>query len=356
MTRSRSTFRGVGVVLAAVLAVSAIAPRGFADAYDAAMARAVAAKEKAVDSNDPAAWEEALRLFLEADAIKPTKDSKYELANAAIKLKEDDLAYESYEEAIALGLSGKAKEKAQTFLSVHKNLMGHLEVKGPAGAEVWIGPRKRATLPHAPIVVFAGPVKLRVVFEGRQIDEALSMKEGGSVTLDVTAKLAPPPAPTATTTATATAAPTASAVPTVSPSVPLSDTGAGARTLGWSLTVSGAILTIGAGVGVIVTNKGLSDRLDTMHEHCLATRSDNPDQCLTAKPGFQGEVQSDNDAVATWKGARTASYITGGVGLMILGVGLLRLATAPEKPQASALAPTMSVGANGAYFGLSGAF
>ena len=45
VTRSRSFVRGFATVLAAVLSVSAIAPYSFADAYDAAMARAVAAKE-----------------------------------------------------------------------------------------------------------------------------------------------------------------------------------------------------------------------------------------------------------------------------------------------------------------------
>lgn len=355
MITSRSPLRGVACVLAAVLAVTAVAPRGFADAYDAAMARAIAAKEKAIDSNDPAAWDEALRLFIEADAIKPTKDSKYEVANAAVKLKEDDLAFEAYENAIALGLSGKPKEKAQTFLSAHQSIMARLDVRGPAGAEVFIGPRSRGTLPRPPIVVFAGPVKLKVVASGRVAEESLTVKEGVTVGIDLSAKLAPPPAPTAT------AAPSASAAapaphPEDSATVPLADTGAGARTLGWSLVVTGGVLTVGAAVGVLVTGRGLDNRLAALREHCQTFKTDDSDQCAVGKPEYQAAAQSDNDAIATWKGVRTASWVTGGVGLMILGVGLLRLATAPSPPKASAFQPTFTVGMNGAYVGLGGAF
>ena len=98
--------------VALALSLASVASPSFADAYDAAMAHAIAAKEKALDANDPSAWQEALRLFVEADALRATKDSKYELAFAASRLKEDDLAVEAYEASIALGLSGKAKDKA----------------------------------------------------------------------------------------------------------------------------------------------------------------------------------------------------------------------------------------------------
>ncbi|MBI2395627.1 MAG: hypothetical protein HYV09_39035 [Deltaproteobacteria bacterium] len=352
MTTTRSSLRGVACVLAAVLAVTAVAPRGFADAYDAAMARAIAAKEKAIDSNDPAAWDEALRLFIEADAIKPTKDSKYEVANAAVKLKEDDLAFEAYENAIALGLSGKPKEKAQTFLAAHQSIMARLDVRGPAGAEVFIGPRSRGTLPRPPIVVFAGPVKLKVVASGRVAEESMTVKEGVTVGIDLSAKLAPPPPATAPAASASATAPS----PGDTAAVPLGDTGAGARTLGWSLVVTGGVLTVGAAVGVFVTGRGLDNRLAALRAHCQTFKTDDPDQCAVGKPEYQAAAQSDNDAIATWKGVRTASWVTGGVGLMILGVGLLRLATAPAPPKASAFQPTFTVGMNGAYVGLGGAF
>jgi len=339
------------LALALVLSASAVAPPSFADAYDAAMARAVAAKEKAVDSNDPAAWDEALRLFEEADAIKPTKDSKYELAGAAARLKEDDVAVEAYEDALELGLTGKAKEKADAFIKAHVASMGRLEVKGPPGTTLAIGARKRGTLPRAPLIVFAGTVKLRANSGGVMIDESISVKEGTTQSIDLNAKLAlPPPATTKPTAAPAPEDPKGSAT------VPLSDTGAGARTLGWSLIVGGGALVIGAGVGLVVSSSGLGSRRESLAEHCSVPTTGDSDQCKIPKVGQEAAAQSDNDAIATWKGVRTASFITGGVGFMILGVGVVRLLTAPKPQRASAWQPTLQVGANGAYLGLSGSF
>lgn len=353
-SRTSGARRAVAVGLLALLSVTAIAPPSFADAYDAAMARAVAAKEKAVDSNDPSAWDEALRLFEEADALKSTKDSKYELAGAAARLKEDDIAVEAYEEAIKLGLSGKAKEKAQAFITAHVAQMGRLEVKGPAGAALTIGARKRGTLPRAPLVVFAGTVKVRAVHNGVSVEDSAVLKEGATASIDLAPKfeaaVAPPP------TASAKPAPTAAPPLEGSPTVPLSDTGAGARALGWSLIIGGGALVVASGVGLFVSTSGLSSRRDSLNDHCSVPTTGDPDQCSVPKLGQEAAAQSDNDAIATWKGVRTASYVTGGVGVMILTVGVVRLFTAPKPPRASAWQPTVNVAAHGAYFGLAGTF
>jgi hypothetical protein len=342
------------VGLVALFSLTAIAPPSFADAYDAAMARAVAAKEKAVDSNDPAAWDEALRLFEEADAIKSTKDSKYELASAAARLKEDDVAVEAYEKAIELGLSGKAKEKAQAFIAAHAAQVGRLEVKGPAGATLVIGARKRGTLPHAPLVVFAGTVKVRATHDGVSVEDSVAVKEGTTASVDLAPKFAAATAPAPT----ASAKPAASAIPleTGSPTVPLSDTGAGARALGWSLIISGGALVVGSGVGLFVSTSGLRSRRDSLNDHCQVKTTGDPDQCSIPNSGEEAAAQSDNDAIATWKGVRTASYITGGVGLMILTVGVVRLFTAPTPPRASAWQPTVNIGMHGAFVGLNATF
>jgi len=347
---SRSTRSAVAVALVALLSVTAIAPPSFADAYDAAMARAVVAKEKAADSNDPAAWDEALRLFEEADAIKSTKDTKYELAGAASRLKEDDVAVEAFEEAIKLGLTGKAKEKAQAFINAHIGAMGRIDVKGPSGSVLAIGARRRGSLPRGPLVVFAGTVKLRATSNNVVIDESVTVKEGATESIDLAPKFAAASAPASTT------KPTAAPVPAGSPTVPLSDTGASARTLGWSLIVGGGALLVGSGAGLIVASAGLRSRRDSLADHCAIPTTGDPDQCSVPKKDQDAAAQSDNDAIATWKGVRTASLITGGVGLMILGVGVVRLFTAPSPPRASAWQPTINVGANSAYFGLSGAF
>jgi hypothetical protein len=160
------------------------------------------------------------------------------------------------------------------------------------------------------------------------------------------------PAPTPTTKPTATAAP----IPTGSPTVPLSDAGAGARTLGWSLVVGGGALLVASGVGLIISSSGLGSRRDSLAKHCDVPTTDDPDQCKTPKANEEAAAQSDNDAIATWKGVRTASFVTGGVGLMIVGVGVVRLLTAPSPPRASAWQPTLTVGAHGATFGLTGSF
>jgi hypothetical protein len=345
--------RALAAALLTVLSVAAVAPIGLADSYDAAMARAVAAKEKAVDSNDPAAWEEALRLFIEADAVKSTKDSKYELASAAARLKDDDIAVEAYEAAIALGIAGKAKEKAQAFIKAHASSMGRIDVKGPPGAEVSIGARNRGALPHAPFVAFAGNVKLRAIHGGQTVERTVLVREGVTEPVDLDAAFAPKPA--------ASSAPATSASTPVEPppkgasaTVPLSDTGAAARTLGWSLIVGGGIVVIAGTAGLIVSSQGVSDGRAKLAEHCISVRTDDPDQCFAVQPGERTEAQQANNNIRTWKNVRTAALVTGGVGIMIMSVGIIRLLTAPTPPRASAWVPRVDVGFG--YVGLSGQF
>lgn len=336
------------LAIALVLSINAIAPLSFADAYDAAMARAVAAKEKAVDSNDPGAWEEALRLFTEADAIKPTKDSKYELAGAAARLKEDDVAFEAYEAAIALGLTGKAKEKAQAFIKAQKGF-GRVDVKGPAGAEIYVGARRRGTLPHAPIVVFAGAVKIRATSSGQTVERTLDVKDGATETLDLAPEFAPKAA-----VVTPPPGPAKSTPKEGSPTVPLTDTGAGARTLGWSLIVGGGVLVLVGGGGFAASAAGISKGQSDLAKACDRFFADKPDQCQTTKPTAVGEAQTANNTITTWKGVRTAALVTGGVGVVIFVVGIARLVTAPPAPKASAWVPRLDVGLG--YVGLSGVF
>lgn len=346
--------RAVAAALVTVISISSFAPLGFADAYDAAMARAVAAKEKAVDSNDPAAWDEALRLFSEADALKSTKDSKYELAGAAARLKEDDLAYESYEAAIALGLSGKAKEKAQAFLKSTKGI-ARVDIKGPSGADISIGARHRGALPHAPFVVFAGPVKIRAASAGQTIERTITTKEGATEAVDLAADFAPKTTTTTSATTTATTAATSEGPKGSSPTVPITDTGAGARALGWSLMVGGGVLLVGGGVGYIIASKGFNSSEAEIDAGCLTRVPSDSDQCSTARdPKDAPRLETVNGQVRTWKGIKTASLITGGVGLVLLGIGVVRLATAPSAPKASAWVPHVDVGVG--YVGISGVF
>lgn len=333
------------------LALSALllATPALADAYDAAMARAVAAKEKAVDTNDPAAWAEALRLFEEADAVKSTKDSKYELANAAVKLKEDDLAVEAYEAALALGLAGKPKEKAQAFLKANEGKMARVEIKGPVGAQIQIAGRARGALPRSALVVFAGTTKIKVTSGAKSVEITVEAKAGESVTVDAQAKLAeldvPPPPP-----------PVEKPKP-ISPTVPISDDGASARALGWSLIVGGGLVGTAGLVFVVLSGKRLDTERESLAANCLEW-SDRPDSCRTAKSaGVQASVQSSNDAIATWSGIRIASFIGLGTGFTVAAIGAIRLLTAPQPPRTTAgWVPQVSVLPGGGYVGVQGAF
>lgn len=335
---------------ALALSLLLVGAPALADAYDAAMARAVAAKEKAVDTNDPAAWAEALRLFEEADGVKATKDSKYELANAAAKLKEDDLAVEAYEAALALGLAGKPKEKAQSFLKANEPKMARVDVKGPAGAAVYVGGRARGALPRAPLVVFAGTTKIKVTAGAKSVEIPVEAKAGESVSVDANAKLAeldaPPPPP-----------PPKDKPKPPSPPVPITDDGASARALGWSLIIGGGLVGTAGLVFVVVSGKRLDTERSFLTENC-AEWYDRPNSCKSANsPTVQTAVQSSNDAIATWSGVRIASFIGLGTGFTVAAIGAVRLLTAPPPPHTTAAwVPQVSVLPGGGYVGLQGAF
>ena len=101
-----------------------------ADAYDATLTRAIAAKERAMDVNEPARWEEALRLFQEADAIRATREASYELGHAAERLARTDLAVEAYEAALNLGLTGQPRSKAEAFVGAHAAALARVSDQG----------------------------------------------------------------------------------------------------------------------------------------------------------------------------------------------------------------------------------
>jgi hypothetical protein len=341
--------RGSALVLVFALGGAAIAPFGWADAYDAAMVRAVAAREKAVDSNDPAAWQEALRLFEEADALKATKDSKYEVGNAAARLKEDDVAVEAYEGALALGLGGKAKEKAAAFVASAAAKMARVEVTGPDGAQVFVGERKRGTLPRGkPMVVFAGTIKLRLVAaDGKTAERSITANAGETTKVDLTPK-DPPPAASAS----------ASAEPTPhlgSTPVPVGDPGAFARSLGWSMLVGGGLTMIGGGVSVFISDNNLSDRRSSLATHCKLLGHDG-DTCTETTDNLRVDAQSDVDAIATWRSIRTVGWVAVGVGFTVGAIGAVRLLTAPRAPSAIGWMPSVDVARERLFFSLARSF
>lgn len=300
--------RGVKWLTAFVLAVciTGVPGAALADAYDAAMAQAAVAKEKALDSGNPADWEAALEGFLDAAAIRPTKEAAYEIGTAATKVMADDLAVQWFEEGLALGLDGPAADKAREFVAGHVTKMARLDVRGAAGGAVFVNKRRRGTLPLAkPIVVFAGKVSLRVTQGASTLDRELTLSEGElrHVELDEP-KVTPPPPP-----------------PPSKPSPPPPEIPSNA--LRWTLIAGGASLAVASGVLLVVSIRTVNERRESLGEACKTYRSDDPDLCAVAWDAQTREwAQEDSNLIKTFRPLRTVSAIGLGVGLVAVGVGL----------------------------------
>src|SRR5512145_695024 len=135
-----------------------------AGAPEAALTRAVAAKEVALDYPEPGNWQVAFERFLEADAVESSPDTKYELGFAASQLRQEDLAVTYYEQACDLGLSGPGRSKAEAFLAQQRPLMARLLIQGPPGMKVRVRGIQRGTLPlGAPLILLAGETQIELV-------------------------------------------------------------------------------------------------------------------------------------------------------------------------------------------------
>lgn len=281
-----------------------------ADAFDAALARAIAAKERAMDSNDPASWEDALLRFQEADSLRMTKETKYELGLAAAQLRQDDLAVESYEAAIDLGLEGTALDKARAFLGEHQSAMGRFDVHGPDGTVVHVGRRHR-TLPFdRPMVLFPGSHSVRAMVDGREVTVAVRVEAGGKAVLDLAASPTREKAPE-----TATEPRGGHGDPVGVQVTPTEQD----HSLGWALVGSGAGLVVVGGGTVLGSTWALGSRRDELADLCAV--SSDEDSCTYAQPGKQNDAQSKVDAIATMKAVRTGGWVGLGVGAGLAAIG-----------------------------------
>jgi hypothetical protein len=307
------------------LAIVLFAGVAHADAYDAAMAQAAIAKEKALDSGNPIDWNDALDKFIAADAIKPTRESKFEIAVAASKVKADDLAVEAFEAAIALGLEGTAKTKADEFLNDNVAKMVRLTIVAPAGATVMVGDRKRTNKP----VVFAGPIRVRVTHEGKTVEKNVTF-EPGAGNVDVTSDFAPPPPPPPPPEKKIPPPPIRDEVKPVS------------HTVDWALIVGGTTLAIAGGVTWAIATKTVSARRESLASVCHDYRQDDPELCWHANnPEDQAWAQEDSDMLRTWRPMRVVGAMGAGVGLVVAGIGVIRLS---RTTTVSPLVTTSSVG------------
>jgi hypothetical protein len=305
------------VCAAALAAFATFTPPAVADAYDAMLARAVAAKERALDTNDPAGWEDALSLFQQADQIRSTKETKYELGSAAARLRQDDLAVEAYESALALGLEGAARDKARAFVDDNHAQMGRLEVAGPAGAKLWVGPRQRGRLPIGrPLVVFAGENRIRIVHEGRELERQIQVSAGAQERIELAFPADQPasiqPLPPAPAKADPVAIPPPGAGEEPQPSA-----------AGWALLLGGSATAILGGALVVGSTATIDTRRERLAELCAV--QSGSDACTTAEPGQRAAAQSEVDAIATWKSVRLGGWVGLGLGAAAAGTGLVLL-------------------------------
>jgi hypothetical protein len=344
---ARTTFARVAVAMTIVVGPAGRAapgrPNDAEDAYGAALTRAVAAKERALDVNEPPRWEEALRLFQEAAALRYTRECGYEIGVAAEHLSRNDLAVEGYEAAIDLGLVGPPRARAQAFVAAHASGMGRLALRGAPGRVVYVAGVRRGRLPlQRPLVLFPGEVRLEIVeLSGVTNGVTVRLRSGQLEVLDLDKKppaskppvadAPPPPAPPVAVpqpAAPSRADPPSgpSEPPPPSPSlaaagdVPGPEPEAVISSRGLWIAGIGAAVTVAAIVLIPVSSSQIAaDRSDLMKECASPVMNDS----CTALLGHGPAAQSLADSIATWKAISTGAKIGLGVGLVTVAGGLL---------------------------------
>jgi len=305
-----------------------------ADGYSAALTRAIAAKERALDVNEPPRWEETLRLFQEAAALRATRECAYEIGVAAERLSRHDLAVEGYETALDLGLAGPPRARAQTFVAAHAAVMARLDIRGPAGRIIYVAGVQRGRLPlQRPLVLFPGEARLEVIdAAGASTSVTVYLRSGQreAIDLDRPPASATPPAPPSARSgpppqAAAPETPPASEPVTNAP--PAGDAGAHAAeravdvpTRGWWIAGVGAAVTVAAVVMLPVSSARLDTQRAALADKCVDMLKN--DTC-TAMIGEGPAAQSLSDSIATWKAIRTGAKVGIGVGAALVAGGLL---------------------------------
>jgi hypothetical protein len=331
--------------LGAMVALAALAAHAGDDAYEAALTRAVAAKERALDINEPARWEEALRLFQDADAVRGTRECKYEIGFAAERLHRNDLAVEAYEAAFDLGLAGQPRGRAEAFVREHAAALARVSLHGgPSGLRVRVAGADRGQLPLGrPLVLFPGETRVELVdpTTGQRrttltIHATIGRLE--VVELDALADLrAPPPAPPAPTPAPPPATlggrpPQLEARSGDAPLLPLTESepppaarggGAGHRALAWSLLGAGVAVAAASAVMIPVSFSELSSERSALAGSCAVLSG--TDACAHPQPNMQHTAQDHVDAIATWKNVRIAGWVGLGAGVVSAAVGTVLL-------------------------------
>lgn len=295
-----------------------------APSYRNTLLVALAAKDRALDSGDPADWATTLDLLQRADALQATAVTKYEIGFAAAQLDKLDIAIENFQAAIQRGLSGKASERAREYIVSHLAQMAQVHLEGPAGTAILLRGAERARLPLSTFIYVApGPVTLEAVFPNQQRVERHLELAAGRITRALLEpdETQPPPLqerlaslrgvnnqdsasaePHGSGEARASFALHQTATPSaIKPS-------RSRRQAGWALAAAGATVAVLSGAFMPVAYSGVTSSRNALRDAC-EVQLGGPDTCSHAKQGRWQEAQSASNAVATWKMARTVSWV-----------------------------------------------
>jgi hypothetical protein len=340
------------------------------DGYHSAMTFAVAAKEKALDTNLPEDWREALLRFRLAGAIQNTAASQYEIGFAASQLGEAGLAVETYSIAIELGLTGTAGEKARAYVVTHSGQMARLVITGEAGIRIIIRGLERGHLPLArPIVVEPETSEVEFVSaEGIVTSQGVQLEPGRIGTLSVVAPDSPPSnadAQSDTTRRTGldeSSAPNIRRPPRTAP-MSIGWGYASNRTQRDALHKRSGLVLLSAGtslgalsiVSLIVSAHKVSESRRDLLDRC-AEQTNGPDTCAHTKIGQWDSAQSASDAIATWKAVRTGSWLGLSLGIASVIGGAAWLHTTNSDTANSERLPSILVAPHDCRFSYQGTF
>ena len=235
-----------------------------------------------------------------------------------------------------MGIGGPAKAKAETYLAARTGKMGHLRIRGPAGATVSIEGHVRARLPRdRAVVVFPGKVRLHVEKTEGASDVEVEAKAGveTDVALDEKRRLRSLPRRSLPfpRRIAAIIASSGGCSPRRAPSSSVSASTACSSPTRASIATTRSLQA--PPIGCTVTD-----------DFCRSPVSE--------AVGDRAQLLSDQNA--TWHAVRTTGIITGIVGAGAAITGVVLVVTSKSKP--SAIGPEVSVLPGAAYFGLRGAF
>jgi hypothetical protein len=280
-----------------------------ADSYDSLIVRGVAARDRALETGSIQDWQQALDLFAMAADLHPTKEAKFEFAEAAGQLHLDDEACAAYGEALELGLRGKAEQRAHAFIESHAGQMAGLAVEGPPGTTVYITDRRRGVLPLAgPILVSAGMLRVRLVPPRfREWEATISVEAGKTTPLraDLIPETDGAPAPGSMVLKSST-----------------TERVAPPARWAWPVLAGGGAATLAGAAAIAVTTVLRDQQQRSLERDCVVLQGS---QCVSTTADKQTPAQAIANRIATLDGERWAAIGVTAVGSAAVSVALLQL-------------------------------